>query len=98
MTRSLQHAGTVTCTIVFLIAPSVPTLSPLSHAIESVSMQRNPVLLNSTAQSDTDAKTFQELVVFSSGSRVLLSTRPALLSSSEFQVTIHERKQEGEVQ
>lgn len=104
ITYSLQHARTVTCAIVSL-------LSYLSFCPSSVSIvswehfnDRNLVLLNSAAWSDTDAKTFLELVVFPSGSPEPLSL---LLYSSFFALLFtpyffsgdcqREKEQEGEV-
>lgn len=67
-TYSLQHARMVTSTIVSLLSYLFFCLS--SGAIVSCNQQRfndrNLVLLNSAAWTDTDAKTFLELVVFPS--------------------------------
>lgn len=87
ITHSLQNGRTVICAVVFLssyLSLSVRALSPLSLCDWEHFNDRNLVLLNSAAWSDTDAKTFQELVVFPSGSPAPLS--PPLYSPCIFSV------------
>lgn len=73
VTRVLRHARTVTRAVVFLSSYLSFCPSSIVWCVREHFNDRNLVLLNSAAWSDTDAKTFLELVVFPSGSPAPLS-------------------------
>lgn len=106
ITHSSQHARTVTCAIFSPLLLSL-SLSPLSRAIESISMTGILFCWIARAWSDTDAKTFLKLVVFPSGSPAPLSLLlyscvfsllPSRLfhSSALLKVTVNGREREQE--
>lgn len=88
ITHWLEHVGTVTCEIVFLSSYVSHSLCAASISIVLCNWEffndRNLVLLNSAACSDAGAKTFLELVVFSSGSPALLPPPLSTLGFSLF--------------